>query len=292
MSKADKPKRSKRSRHRKPKQQSSERVIELPVPDTEDAEEADRILAKNVPGWTNLDKREQAELASLAQAYRGQNAPVQVKMTRNTSGGWVIEPKGKSELLGLLKLHQAFSANSIDPVNARANELLRYLSSVGADNEGRYNAALSFIESMEPRDQTEALLLVQMYVTHDSAIRALCQLGTAEWVPTAQTFGNLAAKLLRISSNQMETLAKLRRGGEQVIRHVHVDNRGGQAVFADNVQTGGQNDKIDGQSHATGATGESAAMLGQDTEGNGVPITGGQGQEKVPDARRDKSGRT
>ena len=58
-------------------------------------------------------------------------------------------------LLALLKLHETFSANSIDPVNARANELLKYLGSVGADNEARYNAALSFIESMKPQDQAD-----------------------------------------------------------------------------------------------------------------------------------------
>lgn len=198
-----------------------------------------------------------------------------------------IEPAGDSEVLGLLKLYDAFAANSIDPVNARAQELLKYLGSVGADTENRYNAALSFIESMKPRDQAEALLLVQMYVTHDAAIRALSQLGSAEWVPTAQTFGNLATKLLRTSQAQMETLAKMRRGGEQVIRHVHVDNRGGQAVIAENVQTGGGEQKNDGQSHATGSAGQSAAMLGHDPQGNGVPIPGREREAAMQDARRD-----
>ena len=194
-------------------------------------------------------------------------------------------------MLALLKLHETFSANSIDPVNARANELLKYLGSVGADNEGRYNAALSFIESMAPRDQAEALLLVQMYVTHDAAIRALSQLGSAEWVTTAQMFGNLATKLLRTSQGQMETLARMRRGGEQVVRHVHVDNRGGQAVIAENVHTGGKgNGKIDDQSHATGAAGIGPALLGADPFGNGVPIPIREGPEAVPYARGHESG--
>ena len=92
------------------------------------------------------------------------------------------------------------------------------MASVGTDTTDRYNAALSFIESMEPQNQVEVLLLVQMYVTHDAAIRALAMLGSAEWVPQAQTFGNLAAKLLRTSQGQMDTLARMRRGGEQVAR--------------------------------------------------------------------------
>jgi hypothetical protein len=109
-------------------------------------------------------------------------------------------------------------------------------------------------------------------------------------VPTVQTFGNLATKLLRTSQAQMETLARMRRGGEQVVRHIHVDNRGGQAVIAENVHNGGRrNAKSDDQSHATGAAGVGPALLGHDAQGNGVPIASREGAEAVPDARRDKS---
>lgn len=271
--------------------QPQERTVTIPFPETDSEDEANRILARDVPGWDKLDKNERAELLRLIRDHRKRGTPAKVKMTRTSDGSWSIEPTGKSEMLALLKLHETFSANSIDPVNARANELLKYLGSVGADNEGRYNAALSFIESMAPRDQAEALLLVQMYVTHDAAIRALSQLGSAEWVPTAQMFGNLATKLLRTSQGQMETLARMRRGGEQVVRHVHVDNRGGQAVIAENVHTGGKgNGKIDDQSHATGAAGIGPALLGADPFGNGVPIPSREGAEAVPYARGHESG--
>lgn len=266
----------------------NERTVTIPFPDTEDADEAIRILAKEVPGWDKLDKDERAEMLRLIRDHRKRGVPVKVKMIRKPDGAWSIDPVGKSDLLAVLKLHESFAANSLDPVNARANELLRYLGSVGAANESRYNAALSFIESMKPQDQAEALLLVQMYCTHDAAIRALSQLGSAEWVPTIQTFGNLATKLLRTSQGQMETLARMRRGGEQVVRHVHVDNRGGQAVLAENVHTGGkENGKTDDQSHAAGAAGIGPALLGADPFGNGVPIPSREGAEAVPYARRD-----
>lgn len=271
--------------------QPQERTVTIPFPETDSEDEANRILARDVPGWDKLDKDERAELLRLIRDHRKRGTPAKVKLIRKPDGGWSIEPAGKSEMLAVLKLHETFSANSIDPVNARANELLKYLGSVGADNEGRYNAALSFIESMAPRDQAEALLLVQMYCTHDAAIRALSQLGSAEWVPTAQTFGNLATKLLRTSQGQMETLARMRRGGEQVVRHVHVDNRGGQAVIAENVHAGGKgNGKNDDQSHATGAAGIGPALLGADPFGNGVPIPSREGPEAVPYARGHESG--
>lgn len=294
MTETTKVKRNRSARKRKAAAQPQPHVMTIPCPDTEDAGEANRILAKEVPGWDTLSQAERDELAKLIRDYRG-TPSVRVTMTRKPDGGWSIEPTGKSEMLSLLKLHKTFAATSIDPVNARAQELLRYLGSVGADNESPYNAALSFIESMKPQDQTEALLLVQMYVTHDAAIRSLSMMGSADWVPQTQTFGNLAVKLLRTSQAQMETLARMRRGGEQVVRHVHVDNRGGQAVIAENVTAGGQgNGKIDDQSHgaATVAAGVGSALLGADPCGNGVPIPSREGEAALQNARRHKSGST
>ena len=273
MTETSKAKRKQQARKGNAGAQPQERSVTIPFPDTDNEDEANRILAKGVPDWEKLHKDERAELLRLIRDHRKRGAPAKVKLIRKPEGGgYTIEPSGKSEMLALLKLHETFSANSIDPVNARANELLKYLGSVGADNEGRYNAALSFIESMAPRDQAEALLLVQMYVTHDAAIRALSQLGSAEWVPTAQMFGNLATKLLRTSQGQMETLTRMRRGGEQVVKHIHVDNRGGQAVIAENVNQGGGTAKNEDQCHGAGNTGSGPALLGHDAQGNSVPI--------------------
>lgn len=261
--------------------------IEIVVPQSGTAEEAKETLAEGIPGWDELTKEQQTELAEIAVAQSKMPTPVKVTLTRKPEGGMSIGIAGNCEALGLLKLQKAFAAVSMDPVNARANELLKYLGSVGADNSNRYNAALSFIESMEPQNQAEALLLVQMYVTHDAAIRALSMMGTAEWVPQIQTFGNLATKLLRTSQGQMETLARLRRGGEQVVKHIHVDNRGGQAVIAENVNQGGGKAKNEDQSDGAGNSGSGPALLGHDAQGNGVPIPSRERAEAVPHARRD-----
>lgn len=271
------------------KRASKDKTIEIAMPVSGTAEETLETLAKSIPGWKELSKEQQTELAEIAVQQRKQHQPVKVTLTRKPEGGMSIGIAGKCEAHGLLKLQRTFAAVSMDPVNARANELLKYLGSVGADNTDRYNAALSFIESMEPQNQAEALLLVQMYVTHDAAIRALSQLGSAEWVPTAQTFGNLATKLLRTSQGQMETLAKMRRGGEQVVRHIHVDNRGGQAVIAENVNTGEpKNGKNGNQSDATGAAGIGPALLGADSFGSGVPIPSCKREAALQNARRNK----
>src|SRR3546814_17779489 len=81
--------------------------------------------------------------------------------------------------------------------------------------------------------------------------------------------------------------SRMRRGGEQVVRHVHVDNRGGQAVIAENVHNGGKgNGKTDDQSHATGEAGIGPALLGADSFGNGVPVPNREGTATRQHARR------
>src|SRR3546814_4294864 len=98
----------------------------------------------------------------------------------------------------------------------------------------------------------------------------------SDWSPDvcSSDLGNLSVKLMRTFTAQIEALTKLRRGGEQVVRHIHVDNRGGQAVITETVQTGGsRNGKVADQSHATGFEDASGPeLLGQDETWNGVPI--------------------
>ncbi|NTZ41779.1 hypothetical protein G7A66_01485 [Altererythrobacter sp. SALINAS58] len=113
-----------------------------------------------------------------------------------------------------------------------------------------------------------------------------------EYTDAADRYMRLALKAQTACRTTLEALTKLHQPREQTVKHVHV-NEGGQAVVADQFHqhTGGsENGKTGEQSDATGATGESAALLSQDAEGNGVPISGGDGAEAVQDARRDQSG--
>src|SRR5215212_4611589 len=84
---------------------------------------------------------------------------------------------------------------------------------------------------MRPRDEAEAMLAVQMVATNRAALDMLARARHAGPLPTLQQCGNLAVKLLRTYTAQIEALAKLRRGGEQTVRveHVHI-HPGAQAV--------------------------------------------------------------
>lgn len=270
------------------KDQSAESgTITIPVHMDASIEELTRKMEQSVPEWRELAQPDRQQLVDLIMATRKMPDPVQIKLVRRDDGSVMIEHVGKSAMLAVLKLQNTFAAPSMDPVTARLTELRSYMTSVGITDDQRINAALCYVESMEPKTQAEALLLLQSYITHDAAIRAMAQLGNADWMPNIQIYGNLGVKLMRTFQGQMDTLTKMRSGGEQVVRHIYIDNRnGGQTVVADKVTTtsgGGQNARNLEQAHAVGG---GPAMLGHDPHGQGVPIASGQGQETMQDARR------
>jgi hypothetical protein len=87
-------------------------------------------------------------------------------------------------------------------------------------------------------------------------------------------------------------MAKITRGGEQTIKHVHVDNRGGQAVIADTVQTGGKNAFGPDQPCEPGLAATcSASLPGPNPLGNGVPVPG-HAEREMQDSWREVAGST
>jgi hypothetical protein len=70
-----------------------------------------------------------------------------------------------------------------------------------------------------------------MVVTHEVALDMLNLAHHADYIATQNACGNLAVKLHRTYTAQLEALSRLRCGGEQTVRveHVHVHS-GGQAI--------------------------------------------------------------
>lgn len=102
------------------------------------------------------------------------------------------------------------------------------------------NFALGFIDSMEPRDAAETLLLTQMAATHQATMmlaRRLNQVKTMQQQDAAERALN---KLSRTYAAQMETLKRYRSKGQQTVRVERVTvESGGQAVVGD-VHHGGR----------------------------------------------------
>lgn len=266
------------------------------IVDTDDRETAERKYACSVEGWADLPKLQRDAILTLGEQYRKMPQPLQVALDHNDTGGYVMRPAdGDSAIFHALKTAETFASASPAFSTDKLNDLINHFGS--SNNRGaralELNAALAFIQGAKPQNEVEATLAVQMVATNDAAMRALAMIGKADWVPQIQLFGNLAVKLLRTFAMQAEALGKLQRGGEQVVKHVHVDNRGGQAVIAETVHNGGTgNGKYDEQSRTAGTAGRIAALPGPDPFGNGMPIPSREREKAMQDARGHESGGT
>lgn len=101
------------------------------------------------------------------------------------------------------------------------------------------NAALAMLQAIGPQDELEAMLAVQMVASNHLALSLMRRTSHASAPETRQLHGNLSTKFSRTFVAQMEALNRHRRGGKQIVEHVHV-NAGGQAVIAGTVNAGGR----------------------------------------------------
>ena len=158
------------------------------------------------------------------------------------------------------------------------------------------NAALAVVDGVKPRDETEALIACQMAATHALAMECLLRTRHTDTLQRFEANGNMATKFLRTFAVQMETLARVRRGGKQkvVVEHVHV-YPGGKAAVGTFVQQqpggGGDEFEIEGQAHAIAGPDALALVAGSvwsenPERGPPVPIVASDRQEPLPDARR------
>jgi hypothetical protein len=107
------------------------------------------------------------------------------------------------------------------------------------DLEIPVNAALAMLTAINPKDELEAMLAVQMVATNHLALRMTRLAAGSTALENRQLNGNLATKFSRTFTAQLEALNRHRRGGKQIVEHVHI-NAGAQAVIAGTVNTGGR----------------------------------------------------
>ena len=236
--------------------------------------------AESIPDWSSMGAKSQADTIRLMRVFWQMPPAPSYTVEDDGQGLPTVRPSG-NVTLNTLRQVEDLGSESADYLNQRMQDLASYHESRSGLATMPINASVAFVHGAKAEDTVQSSLAVQMAATHDAAMRALSRIGKAEWAEQVHLFGNLANKLLNTYTRQAETLAKLQRGGEQVIKHIHIDNRGGQAVVTDTVVSGGLNENTRHQPDAF-----SPALLGADPLGSGVPITGCQRQEALPDARR------
>jgi len=101
----------------------------------------------------------------------------------------------------------------------------------GLVDQHAVNFALAMIDGIQPRDELETLLAIQMAAVHAATITFARRLNNVETIPQQDSAERALNKLARTFTTQMETLKRYRSGGKQtvVVQHVNVNN-GGQAI--------------------------------------------------------------
>lgn len=239
----------------------------------------------HIPGWDDLTDDRRDELA--LQWLRTQARPSHGRMGIEVEEGKVVvgTPTDKDKASYAITLYDTFATKSGEFLESRILEIVNFLSGHKAATNSHVNGLLAFIGGCQAENEMQAAFATQMAMTQFAANAAMAKAGAAQSVETFNAYTNAATKLSRTFVAQVEAYNKLQRGGVQTVKHVNV-YEGGQAVVADHVHTGGANGKGTEQAYAAGNIGGSAAMLGHDPQGYGVPIPGGERQEAVPDARR------
>jgi hypothetical protein len=164
--------------------------------------------------------------------------PVRVRLQRiNASYSRTYPPLGEAKAWWN-RLKAAMGTTSSEFVSATLFQLQTAARLPnGGISEIAVNAALSMIESAQPKDEIEAALFVQMTCTHTAAMAVLSRVGGAHGGDRhVAMMAAAASKLLRAYALQVETLRRLRAGGSQFMRieHVHIESNA-QAVIG-NVQ--------------------------------------------------------
>ena len=235
---------------------------------------------------------EVAAILEAAERIRLRKPRIEAVLEQSSTGHIeTLGPKHNEHEGWLARLQDVFGTRGTAFAVAQINKLIEISrNSDGKVDQVTLNGMLAMIEGAAPENEVQAALAVQMALTHAVAQHVLLRVSRVDQIPQFDSASNSAVKLLRTFTMQAETLAKLRRGGEQVVKVVHV-HPGAQAIVGNVVQAqggtggGGVNENWN-QPHAPepmlAATRRleaqsSAAMPCQDAGRIAMPIASGEG---------------
>lgn len=245
---------------------------------------------QSVPSLPSPSAAEKQAIERATLRVDGRSPRVRVEFKQSEEGALELFGGAHSDREGwLTRLQDAFGSRGTDFALCQINRLMAACRETdGKIDKSRLNGLLAMIEGAEPQNEIQAALAVQMALTHTAAQTVLQRAMRVDQIPQFESASNSAVKLLRTFVMQAETLAKLQRGGEQVVKVVHVHS-GAQAIVGNVVSggagsghRGGVNDENRNQPHATGQLPAGGAVpmpevWSEDAERISVPIASREG---------------
>ena len=144
----------------------------------------------------------------------------------------------KDEAAGWQHLMASLGTDSADFMSGAISQLANAVSK-GEDADAQaINFALAVIAGIEPKDELETLLGLQMAAVHMATMTFTRRLAHVETIAQQDSAERALNRLMRTYVAQMEALKRYRTGGEQRVVVQHIDIReGGQAIVG-NVDRG------------------------------------------------------
>ncbi len=155
---------------------------------------------------------------------------VRLKVSKNGSVQQ-ISVGHPDELIGRPLLMEALASADDDFVDGIVSQLVN-VSGRGQDIDERgLNFMLSILKGIEPRDQLETMLAVQMAAVHVASMTFAHRLAHVDNIAQQDSAERAFNKLTRTFATQMEALKRYRTGAEQKVTLQHVSvAEGGQAI--------------------------------------------------------------
>jgi hypothetical protein len=193
------------------------------------------VSARPAPGQRTQKAIQQAAARQIDRAQ-----PVKVTMEIRPNGMPLISCPHDDANGFMVHLKETFGGSSSD-FAWRQLGLAR--TAANATDTEEMNAALAFVGGLQPNDEIEAALAVQMLGTHEASVRLLATAMKAGHIDSIERYVNMATKMQRTFTAQVEAMKRYRSSGEQTIRVQHQNvtvQEGGQAVVGDVHHGGGR----------------------------------------------------
>jgi hypothetical protein len=237
---------------------------------------------------------EQAEIRALAKRKKTRRRAPRFAVHQQEGGPTQMAPAGVHADAAAARVMNAFGITDLDLAERLMMQIITatHLQSsnepVSAEN---LNAALAAVTGIAPRDEAEAMLAAQMVGVHWLAMDLLRKANDRSLLNDA---GNLAVKLLRTYTTQLEALKRYRSAGEQrvVVQHQHVNVTAEQAAVQVNgtppaLRGEGAASKTEERSHEQQlAHASEPAMRCPEPARNAMPVTGCDGASPLSAPRR------
>ena len=138
---------------------------------------------------------------------------------------------GKEMIIAREDMMRALGTDSQEFMDGVLRQLANAVSPGKDADEEAINFALAVIAGVNPKDELETMLAMQMVAIHLTTMTFTRRLAHVETLDQQHGSERALNKLARTFAMQMEALKRYRTGGEQkvVVQHVNV-NEGGQAI--------------------------------------------------------------